>query len=149
MSMKKHLFFFAPEGEGGGEHTHETAPQTPPVVAPVIDTGNELVAPVVDHTEKITRIEERQAQMQEERFREMRELEERLQSASASQVQGIMERIAALEAKIEAASASAEAEPEGAGVELELPDVETSPAPPEKVRQGLRHRRKARRKGKQ
>lgn len=126
-----------------GEHSHDPVA---PVVAPVIDTGNELTQPVVDHTEKITRLEERQAQMQEDRFREMRELEERLMSATASQAQGLQERIAALEAKIEAAATETAEVPE-AGVEVVLPEVENSPAPPEKIRQGMRHRRKARRKG--
>lgn len=135
--------YFYP-GEGEGEHTHETPP--PAVVAPVIDTGNELVAPVVDHAEKITRIEERQAQHQEEMFRELRGLEERLVTATGSQISRIEERISQVEGRIAAQA-------EGAGVpdesvELTLPEVEASPAPPEKIRQGMSHRRKAKRKGK-
>ena len=132
-------FFFFNTGEGGGEHTHE-GQGIPPVVAPVIDTGNELVAPVVDHTEKITRIEERQAQHQEEMIRQLGELESRLVTATSGQIAGIEEKIARLESKL------AESTPvPDESVELTLPDVETSPAPPEKIRQGLRHRRKARR----
>jgi len=116
-------------------------PDPAPVVTPVVETGNELVAPVVDHAERVTRIEERQAQHQEEMFRELRALEERLQTASSSQVQGLMDRISHLEGKIET-----ETHIPDESVELTLPDVETSPAPPEKIRQGLRHRRKERRK---
>lgn len=126
-----------------GEHTHDQG--VPPVVAPVIDTGNELVAPVVDHTEKITRIEERQAQHQEEMLRELRGLEERLVTATGSQVGALEERIVKLEGQIAAAAAPVVPDE---SVELTLPDVETSPAPPERIRQGLRHRRKERRKGK-
>lgn len=120
---------------------HEAAA---PVTA-VVDAGSELTQPVVDHAERITRVEEQQARAQEDRFREMRELEERLLSASNSQVEGLREQIAALTARIEAVPQEV---PEEENVELELPDVDASPAPPEKVRQGLRHRRKAKKKGK-
>ncbi|SRR6266566_1832982 len=111
-----------------------------PVVTPVVETGNELVAPVVDHAERVTRIEERQAQHQEEMLRQIGELETRLQNASGEQVTRLEARIAELEGRLEREAAPPES------VELELPDVETSPAPPEKIRQGLRHRRKERRK---
>ena len=137
MGRNGSLFTFFHTGEGGDP------PVVPPVVAPVIDTGNELVAPVVDHTEKITRIEERQAQHQEEMMRELRGLEDRLVTATGSQVAAIEERMARLETRIEAA-ASPDPVPES--VELTLPEVEASPAPPEKIRQGLSHRRKAKRK---
>ena len=123
------------------EHTPAPAP-----VTAVVDAGSELTQPIVDHTEKITRLEEQQARMQEERFREMRELEERLLNATASQAQGLQERMAALEAKMEAAATETAEVPE-AGVDVVLPEVEDSPAPPEKMKQGMRHRRKARRKG--
>lgn len=115
------------------EHTPAPAP-----VTAVVDAGSELTQPIVDHTEKITRLEER--------FREMRELEERLLNATASQAQGLQERMAALEAKMEAAATETAEVPE-AGVDVVLPEVEDSPAPPEKMKQGMRHRRKARRKG--
>src|SRR6266699_220337 len=115
-------------------------PDPAPVVTPVVETGNELVAPVVDHAERVTRIEERQAQHQEEMLRQIGELETRLQNASGEQVTRLEARIAELEGRLEREAAPPES------VELELPDVETSPAPPEKIRQGLRHRRKERRK---
>ncbi len=128
-----------------GEHEHT---QTPPVITPVIDAGSELVAPVVDHTEKITRIEERQAQHQEEMVRQLAGLEERLVTATSSQVAGIEERIVKLEEKIAASAAASAEEIVPDSVDMNLPDVEASPAPPEKMRQGLSHRRKAKRKGK-
>lgn len=115
-----------------------------PVVAPVHEASNELVAPVVDHTEKITRIEERQAQQQEEYIRKIAELEDRLRTASSDKVAGIETRIAELEGKIATQNAAIKATPQS--VDLVVPDVVPSPAPPERVRQGLSHRRKARRK---
>ncbi len=126
-----------------GEHQHATS-QTPPV-STVIDTGDELTQPIIDHTEKITRIEERQAQHQEEMMRQLASLEERLMNASSGQVEGLRTRIGELEAKIESAPPEA---PIPESVTLTLPDVETSPAPPERERHGLRHRRAARRKRK-
>ncbi|SRR6266567_1403335 len=122
-----------------GTHIHIPPDPAAPVVTPVVDTSDHLVAPVVDHTEKITRIEERQAQHQEELVRQLAALEERLQTASGAQVARLEEKIATLEGKL----AQEAAPPES--VELELPEVETSPAPPEKIRQGLRHRRKSKR----
>lgn len=126
-----------------GEHSHDAPPV--PVVAPVIEKTNELVAPVVDHTEKITRIEERQAQHQEEMMRQLSGLEERLASATGSQIDSLQRRIVELEAKI--AETAAPVIPDDS-VELTLPEIEPSPAPPEKVRSGMRHRRLAKRKAK-
>lgn len=124
-----------------GEHEHEHEPTQ--IITPVVETESKLTAPLIDHEGKITRIEERQAQHQEEMIRQLGELESRLVTATSSQVAGIEERIARLESKI------AESTPvPDESVELTLPDVETSPEPPEKIRQGLSHRRKARRKGK-
>ena len=128
----------------------EGEPQVPPVVAPVIEAGTELTAPVIDHTEKITRIEERQAQHEERLMRELGELESRLSTAREGEISSIREQISRLEAKMEEMVRppvqAAEEVPETA-VELAEPELEPSPAPPEKVRRGLRHRRRARRKG--
>lgn len=130
-----------------GEHEHDALPPVP-IVQPVLETANdELVAPVIDHAEKITRIEERQAQHQVELARQLVELEERLRTASGSQIDSLMQRIAGLEDKI-AASAEENVGVPDESIELELPEVEASPAPPEKIKQGLRHRRKAKKKGK-
>ena len=113
------------------------------VTQPIDQTGDALVTPIVDHTEKITRIEERQAQHQEEMIRQLSELEERLRTASSSQVEGLISRINALEEKL-TASARVEATPHS--VEIVPPAIVTSPEPVEKIRQGLIHRRKAKRK---
>lgn len=126
-----------------GEHIHDAPPV--PVVAPIIEKTAELTQPVIDHTEKITRIEERQAQHQEEMMRQLSGLEERLASATGSQIDSLQKRIGELEAKI--AESAAPVIPDDS-VELTLPEVEPSPAPPEKVRSGMRHRRIAKRKGK-
>jgi hypothetical protein len=124
-----------------GEHTHDTEP-TVPIVTPVVDTGErELIDPVINLTERATRIEEQQARHQEELVRQLGELETRLANASSSQVDSLRERIASLEAKLEAATPPDVPE----SVELTVPDIEASPAPPEKERRGLRHRRKAKR----
>lgn len=125
-----------------GEHSHDAPP---PVVAPIVEKTNELVQPVVDHTEKITRIEERQAQHQEEMMRQLGTLEERLARSTGSQVEVLERRIAELEAKI---AEAAEPVIPDESVDLVLPEIEPSPAPPEKARSGMRHRRKAKQKGK-
>jgi hypothetical protein len=131
--------------EGEGEHEHN---DTPPVIAPVIDAGNELVAPVIDHAEKITHLEERQSQQEEAFYRRLSELQQELTTATGSQVAAIEERMAGIERKLEEmATPPAEAieDVPDEAVEFAEPEVESSPAPPEKVRKGLRHRRKARR----
>ena len=128
----------------------EGEPQVPPVVAPVIEAGTELTAPVIDHTEKITRIEERQAQHEERLMRELGELESRLSTARDSEISAIREHIARVESKLEELARPVEQVPEtveDTAVELAEPEVESSPAPPEKVRRGIRHRKRARRKG--
>lgn len=129
-----------------GEHEH--TPETPQVIAPVIDTGNELIAPVVDHTEKLTRLEERQQQQESDFYRRISETEEQLRQAIEAGGQGMSERISALESKLEALLTKAEEEaPEEVpdAVEFGEPEVEQSPAPPEKMPRGIRARRKARR----
>jgi hypothetical protein len=116
------------------------------IVTPVVETESKLTAPLIDHEGRVVRIEERQAQHQEEMVRQLAGLEERMQSASASQMASLQERFNALEARMAAPVEEAGVPDES--VELTLPDVETSPEPPEKLRQGMRHRRKAKRKGK-
>lgn len=127
-----------------GEHTHEQEP--PQIITPVVETESKLTAPLIDHEGKITRIEERQGQLQEENARQLASLEERLVTATGSQVGALETRIAELEAKMQAQAEQAPPEPEA--VDLTLPDVENSPEPPEKIRQSMRERRKTRRKGK-
>jgi hypothetical protein len=129
------------------EGTIEIPDPVTPVVNPIINAGEELTQPVIDHTEKITRIEERQAQHEVELLRQLTELEGRLQTATASQAQAIEERMARIEAKLEeTAAAPIEAIPEA--VDFDVPPIEESPAPPEKVKRGVRARRKAKRSNK-
>ena len=129
------------EGEGG---------QPVPVIQPVIDTGEkELVDPVLNLTEKTTRIEERQAQQEERLVRQIGEVEERLQNATGEHARHLEERLSQLEARLEEALSHPAKEvehPVAGAVELAEPVVESSPAPPEKVRRGLRARRRARRR---
>lgn len=126
----------------------QPAPAALPIVQPVIEAGSAVVQPVVDHAAKIAAIEERESQRQVEHARELAELEERLRSATGNQLDSILERIGKIE-EAQAASAQAAAEEiaDKEGVELAIPEVENSPAPPERIRQGMRHRRKARKAG--
>lgn len=130
-----------------GDHTH-TPVEPPQIITPVVETESKLTAPLIDHEGKITRIEERQAQHQEEMARQLQGLEERLITATGSQVGALEHRIADMETRMNEERVAVSVEPEPEAVDLTLPDVEASPAPPEKIRQGLSHRRKARRKGK-
>jgi hypothetical protein len=123
-----------------GSHEHEQPPAAPPIVQPIVEASDELVAPVIDHAEKIVRIEERQAQHQREMIEQLAQLEERLLHASSSQIDGLMTRINDLESNTAKSTESAMPDE---SIELELPEVEPSPAPPEKLKQGMRHRRKA------
>jgi hypothetical protein len=126
-------------------HVPEPAAQ---IVTPVVETESKLTAPLIEHEGRVVRIEERQGQMQEEHARALAALEERLVTATGSQIGVLERRIAEIESK-QAATTEGEdlGEMAGQGVDLALPDVEVSPAPPEKIRQGMRHRRKAKRKG--
>ena len=124
-----------------GEHEHEA----PAVITPVVETESKLTAPLIDHEGKITRIEERQAQHEERLMRELGELESRLSTARESELSSIREQIAHVESRLEELVIKpAEQVPETA-VELAEPELEPSPAPPEKVRRGMRHRKRARR----
>lgn len=129
-----------------GEHEH--TPEIPAVVAPVIDTGNELVAPVIDHTEKLAQLEAKTNQQESDFYRRISETEDQLRQAIEAGGQGMSERITALESKLEALLAKAEEVPEEElpnAVDFEVPPIEDSPAPPEKMPRGIRARRKARR----
>lgn len=123
--------------------------EVPQIVAPVVHAGEDLTDPVIQHTEKITRIEERQAQQEERLIRELGDLESRVRNASEETAQGLYRRISEIEDKITALAekpVEAAEDAPGEAVEFVEPVVEPSPAPPEKERRGLRHRRKARKK---
>ena len=127
---------------------NNVVPTIPQVVTPVVETESQLTAPLIDHATRVTRVEERQAQHREEMIRQLAQLEERMATAASSQVESLRERIAGLEAKIAASAEKVETVVTPDAVELTtLPDVAPSPEPPEKLRQGMRHRRKAKRKG--
>jgi hypothetical protein len=121
--------------------------EQPPQVVPVVQPANELIAPVVDHAEKITRIEEKQAQHEQELFRQLSELESRLSNASKEDAERLYTRINELETKLEA-MATKPAEELDEAVDFEVPPIEESPAPPEDMPRGRRAKRKARRKAK-
>lgn len=123
------------------------------VQAPVPPTGD-LVAPVVDVTQRVTRVEEQQAQHAERLARDIAELEERVRSASASQVGTLEERINALSAKLEALSQppvqQIEEIPESTedAIEMTTPEIEEAPEPPEKRRKGIHGRKREKRRNK-
>lgn len=126
------------------DEENNVVPTIPQVVTPVVETESQLTAPLIDHATRVTRVEERQAQHQQEMLRQLEQLEERMATAASSQVESLRERIAGLEEKIAANAIVAEKIPDA--VELTtLPDVAPSPEPPEKMRSGMRHRRKAKR----
>lgn len=112
----------------------------------------ELIAPVVDHTEKITRLEEKQTQYEEAIQRRIADLESQLRQAIEEGGRGAQERINSLEERInalldkleQASTPEPEPEPEQ-GLEFNAPPiVEESPAPPEKVLKGRRAKRRDR-----
>jgi hypothetical protein len=128
-------------------------PQAPPVIAPVVHAGTELTQPVIDVTQKVAHLEEQQRQKEEELYREIGRIEDRVRSSHEESQTFVREKLAALEAKLEALAAPvapveqvAQEVPETA-VEMATPVIEQSSAPPEKVRRGIRGRRKAKRKG--
>lgn len=134
-----------------GEHEHE--PEVPQVITPVVETESKLTEPLIDHASKIAHIEERQSQHEVELVRQLGDLESRLQTATASQASAIEERIARIETRLEEMAAAAttpveEVEELPDAVEFGEPEVEQSPAPPEKMARGIRARRKARREKK-
>lgn len=124
--------------------------------------GNELetpevVQPVVNHAEKIGHIEERMSTYETRLIDEMA----RLQGSLAQQIEeggrGASERISAIEERLavlaEKLEKAAEPEPEPQGeqvpagdgtVHVDAVETEDSPAPPEKIKRGVRARRKTR-----
>lgn len=127
------------------------------------DTGDSLIDPVIQHTERITNLESGLSASEERLNNRIIETESQLREAIAanaaqSTIEALEARIVALEAKLEekgthpvetAENAPGEvaAVPAGA-VAFVAPVVEDSPSRPEKERRSIRHRRKNRRKGK-
>lgn len=136
--MKWHVLkLWKPEGETGGS-------ETPPASTPqtIVQSGgsDELVQPVVDHAERLTRMEERQARQEEEHARQLYEMESRINESVSARLSALEE---AARAAAEAAAEAAAAPPEEAAATLEE-EVEVPHVAPEKPR-GMRRRRKARR----
>lgn len=132
------------------------ADETTSVITPVVETESHLTEPLISHEGKIAHLEEAQSRYAEDLTRQIAELETRLQAAISAnnreQATRVESRITELESKlskVEDVPAEAASDLPSGGVEINTPpEVEPSPQPPEKVRKGLRHRRRARRKGK-
>ena len=78
------------------------APVPVPVPVPAPQPANEpeLVAPVIDHAEKIATLEQKQNQQAQDFYRRISETEDQLRRAIEEGGRGSTERIAALEDKI-------------------------------------------------
>lgn len=115
--------------------------ETPAPAATVVhNEGSDLVQPVVDHAERLTRLEERQARHEEEVARRLAETESRVNESVSARLSALEEATrAAAAAAAEAAVAPPEEVEELAEDEVEVPRVHT-----EKPR-GIHGRRKARR----
>jgi len=133
--------FFFHEQDRGGESGGD-------IITPVVETESRLTQPVIDHAEKIAELGNRQGQYEERLTRELSELESRLQSATGERERVLLERIAGIEAKLEAAVETPVEETVAAGgeavegaQELVAPEVEPQPKP-KKRRIGSRRRRR-------
>jgi len=133
----KHFFFHEQDKGAGGD-----------IITPVVETESRLTQPVIDHAEKIAELGNRQGQYEERLTRELSELESRLQSATGERERVLLERIAGIEAKLEAAVETPVEETVAAGgetvegaQELVAPEVEPQPKP-KKRRIGSRRRRR-------
>lgn len=118
------------------------------ITTPVVETESRLTQPVIDHAEKIAELGNRQGQYEERLTRELSDLESRLQNATGERERLLQERIAGIEAKLEAAvetpveeTAQAGGETVEGAQELVAPEVETQPKP-KKRRIGSRRRRR-------
>ena len=128
---------WAPDEEGGGS----TPPPAPAPEATVVhNEASDLTQPVIDHTERLTRLEERQAAHEVDVMRRLDEAESRIN-------EGVSARLSALEEAARAAAAAAAeaaAAPPEEAAELVEDEVDVPHVAPEKKR-GIRNRRKARR----
>ena len=130
------LRLWSPDEEGGGS----SPPPAPAPTTIVQDAPDELVAPVVDHAERLTRLEERQTQHEIDIGRRLDEAESRINESVSARLSALEE---AARAAAAAAAEAAAAPPEEAE-ELVEDEVEVPHVAPEKKR-GIRNRRKARR----
>jgi hypothetical protein len=118
--------------------------------------GNELIDPVLQHTERITNLETGLTASEERLNTRIIDTEAQLREAIAanaaqSTIEALEARIVALEAKLEDKGVhpveTIEAAP-GQAAAFVVPAVEESPANPAKERRSIRHRRKNRGKAK-
>lgn len=117
-------------------------------------TGDELIDPVIQHTERITKLEGGLTQTEERLNTQLIDTERRLREAidaNAAQetIRSLENRIVSLEAKLEEMAThpveTTETVPAQAAT-LVIPEVEETPAPPEKERRSIRHKRRGKRK---
>ena len=127
-----------------------------PNVNIIPDTGKELIAPLNEHTERITRIEETQARKETEFIESLNKVREDLFQAIEESRKGMDERLQerinhleALEARLEEKLASHVPEPPPiptTPVPIPEPPIVPPPPPPPPPPRGIRGRRHARRK---
>lgn len=139
--------------------------QTPQPVQQVQSTGEALIDPVVEHAERLTRVEGNLTQTEERLNRQVLETEGALRKAieesggaATERVNTLMSRLETLEEKLNAMAvhpvktseetAVVAAQPVEGAVTFVTPPIEESPAPPERERRSIRHKRKNRRAAK-
>ena len=111
-----------------GEHTHSEEHEQVPIVTPVVNTGGEVVQPVIDHASKIATLEERQSQYDNKLFEEISKVRSDLSTAIEESTRGANERVAALEnrlgellARAAEVATPSESTPAAPEVEVETP----------------------------
>lgn len=112
-----------------------------------MEENTELVAPVVDHAEKIARMEEREAAREAELNRSLESLRNDLFTRVDETSNGTSERLSALEARIKALLTKPEPEQveeqaEEVLAQAEEFNVPAEQAPKEQKRKGIRNRRR-------
>ncbi len=130
---KRYKFFEADKG-------------TPPVTIPVVTPNQEAVTDhTIQHAEKISALEGKVSQQEQDFYRRLSEAETQLRTAIEEGGRGAQERITELENKIAAMTAPPPVETPPPGVPFEVPEVERTPASPERMSRGIRARRVKRR----
>jgi hypothetical protein len=117
-----------------GEHTHEIPPV--PIVTPIVNTGSELVQPVVDHAAKITEIEGRQSAQEDRLMSQIGEVRSDIARMIEESSTGWQGRVSALEDKLAALLDKSEAltaPPVEAAVETAAEAPEVAVETPAKV----------------
>lgn len=137
--MKQRIWRFFDEDDTGGS--------APPIAVPPVETP-QVVQPVIDHAEKIGRLDEKLGQQERNLLEQIGQVRSDLFQAIEEGGRGTTERIAALEDKLATLLAKEERVEEAAP--LPTPEqAEVQVAPPEKqyryvVRNGRRVKREVR-----